>query len=398
MLLSTLIMSAFVSTALPVSTDNVADNDHSLRNVVTSEKPKPKKSAREAYATERFEAQRFVEAAVEFEALWDDYNDVRDLYNAAVARQGAGHLAHAYAYLDEYLAHKQDNPNVPRETAEALREHLRTQLVPIEVEVRGKADELSFVHQGGFSSEHRDRPLVLGVSKNRRAVYLDPGQWEVQAHSESRESAEKLVTVSQGVPSSVKLQMRRRGAGEADGRKWKITAVNAGVGLGVAGVGAALWGVYQGKFDTAPGTNGESNLTALGAGLMGGGIGLGVSGLGSLAKRPKIRRFITVSQTTLGVGLLSAGAISAGLAKSDRVTVISKMYEGYNKNLINQRHDRFVGLSLLSGFGAGLVVGSVAAVVTNRHVRQRWAKVLNHVGPGFLAGGGSKVFTLSGRF
>jgi len=420
MVLTIVMMAASMSVAPSAGQSSVEEPKHS-----EALSDKPDKSAREDYAAKRFQAQRFVEAAVEFESLWEEFADSRHLYNAALARQGAGHLAHAYAYLGEFLAGG-DAQSIPEATVAALRDHLRAQLVPVEVEVVGKSSEVTFVRLGGFPSEGRDRPINIPVSRKHQAVYLDPGIWQVQARRSKRKSSVKTITVTSDVPGSVKLRMSRKPGGNGDGvgvGKWQVTAINAGVGAGLGIAGAVVWSENQKKVDDSlsvtpdcgsvslekidckrhyRGLNKYSSLTAAGAGLSGAGAGWIVSGLASLLPKRRQRYIANIAQVSLGTGFVVAGAISAGFALDDREGVISRLEtpppETASEAMIAEGwHQRFVGYSLLTGVGAGLVVGSLTSIALEKMFQRSRARDVAHAHP-VLLGGSTQGIAIRGRF
>ncbi|MGB1013770.1 MAG: hypothetical protein ACPG4T_06530, partial [Nannocystaceae bacterium] len=361
---------------------------------------RPTRVKRFAYAEKLYHEQHFVESAVEFEALWRTYKNLRYLYNAALARQSAGHLGHAAAYLVQYIKHPETTIE-KRDLATRLLEHIRKSLVAVEVRVEGAhAETLRATFHGGFPSQQREAEVTYPLVEQRCTIYLDPGTWQLDAVGKDARSKEfELVVRPAQDPTTADLRMVRTAQSpepEPERGRPKITIAEASLGLGVGILGAAFLGVgltgygqanqsLDGKL--ANGTDEAldfgalkrpSGFVAAGSGLLGAGMGFAVSGIPSLLRSQRRRRVANTVTLTLGVGLLSVGALATGFLVEDRKDLLGQLsdrsvdlpeYTSISQrglSLYKNEQNRLLGLSAAVGLGAGLAVGSAIAMLVER--------------------------------
>ena len=188
--------------------------------------------AEEATAKQLFAEARYPEAAVRYESLWSLTPTPKYLFNAAMARELAGHEAHAYLHLLEYLALNSLAP-AEIEKARARMEALKQRTAALRLIITPTPDSLRATLElkvTGAPTDIGRVPLTLDPQTLRRAsvagatgtydLYLEPGTWNLAvaapgyvperpeisvAEGEKRELAVKLVPEA---PLAVPLTVR----------------------------------------------------------------------------------------------------------------------------------------------------------------------------------------------
>ena len=253
----------------------------------------------------------YVAAARHYERLWLDTGDPKYLYNAAAAREAAGHTASALAQWTRYGA----SPGVSaaeRAEVDARLDEMRTRLVPVIVtvtpdEVLGPAATFWCERGEGRTQESFDIPaqLVAAARPGSYVLHLEPGAWELRLSPASAVSTytttSATVLVSEDtfdVPMPLASRPMHDGPAAQNDRVARRLLLGMGSAAGVSTVlGITL--LVAGTDSSLPG------LVDTGAGFLGAAVGLGV-GAALDTRTPTRRRY----QIPLGIG---AGLASIGV-------------------------------------------------------------------------------------
>ncbi len=164
-------------------------------------------------AKQLYNARKYPEAAVAFERLWTATKTSKYLFNAAMARELAGHESHAYLLLRRYLAATDLQPEEAeraRGRVEALQRRaaaVRIVIVPEGAAPAGLVITLERVPSGSIHDAGRVPVEVSGELLAALAVpeipgsfdmYLEAGPWTIAAAAEGRSAAKQEVKVSGG--------------------------------------------------------------------------------------------------------------------------------------------------------------------------------------------------------
>lgn len=164
-------------------------------------------------AKQLYNARKYPEAAQAFERLWSTTRTSKYLFNAAMARELAGHESHAYLLLRRYLAATDLQPEEAeraRGRVEALQRRaaaVRMIVVPEGAPPPGLVITLERVPSGSIHDAGRVPVEVAGDLLAALAVpdlpgaydlYLEQGPWTVSAAAEGRQAARQEVKVSAG--------------------------------------------------------------------------------------------------------------------------------------------------------------------------------------------------------
>ncbi len=322
------LLSTLVSTA-PIASPAEAPAKASPSAVETPTARGPQ-ATREEQAFQLYQAGRFAEAAIEFEALWADFADPRYLYNAASSRFAVGHFAHAADYLARYL----ETPGLgadDRGDASGQLAAARGHLVEVLIKVSGPAEgaSLTVEHIAELASDLRP-PLAIrtafGETGGEGNIALDPGQWRIRlVAADGREVGEE-VAIRSGAPRELNLQLPEAEASEEEPPSMRPYALGFGLGGGgVALVGAGLTigtSIRANRLltgDEACTSDAATcrqrvvqnlNARAWGTGLLGLGLGAAGGGLTALISDPKQRRTAWIAEAATGGALLIAGTAS----------------------------------------------------------------------------------------
>lgn len=385
------------------------------------------RAERTARAARFFEGGRYVEAALEFEALRRDYpGDPSIVFNAAASRDAAGHFAHAVAYLREYLARADIGPDDRKQGEEQLAESVR-KVTPVSLTVALPLEgpqSVTVIARPVAASPADLRPeLSFPVSSPRQPLKLelDPGKWVVRVEGAGYRPVEQSLEVTaapqslslrpelvptarpdvQPPPPSVPPEVIRRttrglyiGGGAA-----------AAVGLGLlgGGVGVVHGGRVQGCSDPtlvrcrqrfARGLA----LRNVGASFLGGGASLAASALVWRADDPRKRMIAWSALAAVGgVGLVLGEVlvIRGAIPFSRDNTAPQGTLAGWSDHWQEHRHSALPALAAtLRGLGVGLLAGAVTGlVIQHKHLgKARTLRVEPSAGPGQTG------LVLSGRF
>lgn len=164
----------------------------------------------EATAKQLFTEARYPEAAVRYEALWANAPIPKYLFNAAMARELAGHEAHAYLHLLEYLALDSLGPaevEKARARLEALKQRtvaLRLTVTPAPASLRATLE----LKVTGAPTDVGRVPLTLDPETLRRAsgagatgtydLYVEPGTWKLAVVAPGYAPQHPEISVAEG--------------------------------------------------------------------------------------------------------------------------------------------------------------------------------------------------------
>lgn len=371
----------------------------------------PDELARSGCARALYGQREYVAAARHYERLWLDVGTPKYLYNAAAAREAAGHPASALALWTRYEA----SPGVEEEERAELKqrlEEMRARLIAITVtvmpaDVLGPGATFWCERAEGVPPESFDIParLIAGAAPGSFTLYLDPGAWELRLSPASAlpeyttASAPMQVTQSPGqlvLPLSQRADAGTPAAPDRDARRLTL-------GLGGASGGIALLGIIvlavakkpTPEMDTVVDKDESRRFlrqVGLGAGLVGAAIGLGAAaGLETLAATRR-RHHI---QLGVGGGLAFGGLVlhlsfwKVYRDKTDRSSAITE--NGMNE----QRAPRGISAAML-GAGAALMAGVGMSHLVRIYLPQRRQR--QRVKFGGLVHPHTIGFTLAGRF
>ncbi len=356
---------------------------------------RPDELSRSNCARSLYGEREYVAAARHYERLWLDIGTPKYLYNAAAAREAAGHPASALALWTRYEA----SPGVEEDERAELKqriEQIRARLVAITVTVTpanvlGPAATFWCERADGVPPESFDIParLVADAVPGNFTLYLDPGAWELRLSSASAlpeySTASAPMQVTQS-PGKLVLPLSQRSladtgtpaAPDRDARRLTL-------GLGGASGGIALLGIIVlavAKKPT-PEMDGQDTVVdkdesrrflrhvGLGAGLVGAAIGLGAAaGLETLAATRR-RHHI---QLGVGGGLALGGLLTHLIVWKvfrDKIGGSSMITEaGVNE----QRAPRGISAAML-GAGAALMAGVGMSYLVRIYLPQKRQRV-----------------------
>ena len=368
----------------------------------------PDERARSHCARALYSRRDYVAAARHYERLWLDIGTPKYLYNAAAAREAAGHLASALALWTRYEA----SPGVEEDERAELKQRLddmRARLVATTVtvtpaDVLGPAATFVCERAGGIPPESFEIPahLVADDAPSAFTLFLDPGDWELtllpaSAIPEySRVSAPMQVTRS---PGQVELPLTKRALPDARPVPPERDVQRLTLGLGGASAGVAVLGIIvlatNGRPDSMPTVDTTKSKAflcrvGLGAGLLGAAFGLGAAA--GLETLPLTKRRQSIQ---LGVGGgLAFGGLVAHLAVWRAFHDDSKGSSTVTESSVNeQRASRGISAAVL-GAGATLMAGVGLSYLVRVYLpRQR-----QRVGLGGLVHPRTVGLALTGRF
>lgn len=140
---------------------------------------------------------KYADAAAAFEALVAD-DGARHRWQAGLAREGAGHLAHALAHWRALLAEEPGLAPGRRAEVEAKIEAARRRTIPVAVEVAAAEDDGGPAPDPVTVTLRRPGdprpPLTLALP--RAPLDLDPGPWDISAEAPGFVGERRLVTVA----------------------------------------------------------------------------------------------------------------------------------------------------------------------------------------------------------
>ncbi|MCY0991083.1 hypothetical protein OV203_28320 [Nannocystis sp. ILAH1] len=386
------------------------------------------RAERTARAAEFFEGGRYVEAALEFEALRRDYPDEPSiLFNAAASRDAAGHFAHAVAYVREYLGRTDIGPDDRKQGEEQLAEAAR-KVTPVTVTVTLPLEgpqTVTVVARHVSSSPADLRPELSFPLPNPRQslkLELDPGAWSVRVEGSSYQSAEQQVAVGSAPlaislrpvlapvvrpePPQARMVPPEVVKGTARGLYIGGGAM-AAVGLGLIGGGVGMIHGQRVKACDDP-TLADCRrrfasafvVRNVGSTLLGAGAGLAASALVWRANDARQRMIAWSALAAVGgVGLIlgEVMVVRGSIPFSRDNTNPEGTLAGWSEHWREHRHSALPALgATLRGLGVGLLAGAVTGLIVQR----------KHLGPGGArairvdpsAGPGHTGIVLSGRF
>lgn len=334
--------------------------------------------SRDAAARRQYQQKNFGGAAASFETLWNNFRQPEHLFNAAISRYYAGHHGHAVKHLDAYLDLPKPSAK-QREQARLQLEEARKHTVPLTlgvVSVKAVGPITLWITPSTKGAERPRMPFVTSVgrpgemAKVQRQVWLDPGEWYIFAEADGYVELQKKVHVAKRTGAKVVLELHPKEAPERNRRK-------LGLGLlGVGGAGAAVGAIVTG---TSGFQQAEESLRAARNQRWGGTFVLSLGGaamaMGSVAfvRKPKLRFTTWVTTTVVGGGTFVAGVI---LAKEWNDHLNRYRYPEPLTWAKAKRYARLHTMSgALTGFGAGLIVGSTIGLIDTAIDRRKRAKV-----------------------
>ncbi|MCY1064441.1 carboxypeptidase-like regulatory domain-containing protein [Nannocystis sp. RBIL2] len=157
-------------------------------------------------ARDAFDGKRYPEAAARYEDLWASSREARYLFNAAMARELAGHEAHAYFHLQRYLA-RPTMMAAEQEKGLGRLNDLKQRTVPLRVRSTPGAEltlTLELKPSGAPTDVGRvpvkaepeiSKSVALSDEPGVYVIYVEPGTWTVSAAAPGYppESGEVLV-------------------------------------------------------------------------------------------------------------------------------------------------------------------------------------------------------------
>jgi hypothetical protein len=384
------------------------------------------RAERTARAARFFEGGRYVEAALEFEALRRDFpGDASILFNAAASRDAAGHFAHAVAYLRQYLARSDLGPDDRKQGEEQLAESAR-KVTPVALTVALPLEgpqAVTVIARPVPTSPADLRPELSFPLRSPRQPFqleLDPGAWVVRVEGPGYEPAEQQIDVATA-PLSLSLRPQLVPVAEPEPPRPErvvppevIRATTRGLYISGGAVAALGLGLIGGGVGMVHGDRvqacsdptlascrkrfaGGLALRNVGTSFLGAGAGLAASALVWRAGDPR-KRVIAWSALAAvgGVGLiLGEVLVIRGAIPFSRDNTGPGALAGWSDHWGEHRHSALPALAgTLRGLGVGLVAGAVTGLVVQRkHLGKASAlRVDPSAGPGHTG------LVLSGRF
>ncbi|MEZ4454654.1 MAG: hypothetical protein R3B09_34700 [Nannocystaceae bacterium] len=356
---------------------------------------------REEQAFRLYQAGRFAEAALEFEALWRDFAEVRYLYNAASSRFTVGHYAHATDYLTRYLGtaglSASDRSDAAGQLAEAKRH-----LVSVQLRVEGPPSlagaTLTVEHVADLASDLRP-PLRVSPTLTQdawtAAIGLDPGTWEAHLEVPGYAPVHTEFAVQSGQKIDVVLRPER--SARAPASEWRRPFA-LGFGIGGAVVAAAGIGITAGESarsgQLVDGTKCSGNAAgcvdtlsstlngrAWGAGLLGLGVGAAIGGATAVMPNDRRRRLFWITEASTGTVLTLVGIVSLAVGSKTANGLVppgdpdlaqwSSLYtaDGRRGATIHTTGGALLGL------GVGLAGSALTGLLLTRHAAGATKKV-----------------------
>lgn len=324
-------------------------------------------------ARRKYQKQDYRGAASSFEALWNDFRQAEHLFNAAVSRYYAGHYGHAVKHLDAYLELPKPSAT-QREQARLQLEEARKHTVPLTLGVvSGEAmgPVTLWITRSTEGAERPRMPFVASVgrpgemAKVQKQVWLDPGEWFIFAEVDGYVELQEKVHLAKRTGARVVLELHAKEAPERSRRNLGFGLL--GVGAGSAVVGAIISGssgFRQGAESLPKARNqrwGGVFTLSLGGAMM-------VTGSVAFARKPKFRLTRWVTTTVVGGGAFAVGVF---LAK--------EWNDFFKENSLTWSKEKYYAsfhtmTGALTGFGAGLLVGSTIGLIDTAIGRRGRAK------------------------
>lgn len=357
---------------------------------------RPDELARSHCARALYGEREYVAAARHYERLWLDIGTPKYLYNAAAAREAAGHLASALALWTRYEA----SPGVEDDERAELKQRLaemRARLVAITVTVTpanvlGPGATFWCERADGIPPESFEIParLVADAAPGNFTLHLDPGAWQLRLSPASALTEYSTVSAPIQVtqaPGEVMLPLSQPSLVDSGPAAPERDVQRLTLGLGGASGGAALLGIIvltvatvnkpasDMKEDPEVDTEASKRFlrqVGLGAGLVGAAIGLGAAaGVETLAATRR-RHHI---QLGVGGGLAFGGLLFHVIAWKVFHDDIGSFSEISEASVDEQRAPRGISAAML-GAGAALMAGAGMSYLVRSylpHKRQRLA-------------------------
>src|SRR5690606_24041897 len=165
--------------------------------------PAPPPDEQDSEAKQLFGARKYPEAAVAFEQLFATSHAPKHLFNAAMARELAGHEGHAYLLLRRYLALPDLQPAETERAKDRLAALQRRTAVVRIIAASSEATplqgrDLQFTIERTVTGSIHDPgrlPLVLddellpllAAGPDTVEIYLEQGPWVIGANAEGHE-------------------------------------------------------------------------------------------------------------------------------------------------------------------------------------------------------------------
>ena len=323
---------------------------------------------RSQQAKQLYIAQRFVESARAYEALYNEFRAPKYLFNAAAAREGAGQDAHSFVALRRFLNHPGLRPE-QQAIAEARLQPLRRRTTTLQLEIspapRPGGIEVSLRRTGVDTLLLDGEALAALDQRGVIEIQAEEGDWSVRVEapgydplkaslhppgvSTAQLSLEPVITHTPPTGVALMLNARPTREGVDAGARGPVAGRPTAIGLGVIGstgqiAGAIIIGVNASRFrsnssafgsitsqkasevtdaDYKNGTTESNNARAkllltqadtrwkaheVGAVMMGAGVGLGVGALTKLFEaRLAHPRRAWIAEAITGGGLAALG-------------------------------------------------------------------------------------------
>jgi len=352
-------------------------------------------------AKNHFLAERFDQAARGFEALWEKYQRLPDLYAAGLARYRLEHNAHAIDYWEHFLdlatTTGLEDPKVERTKPQLDDARDRVSPQQLIIEAPGPPTSAVIVLQ----SEDETRPpltreIEIGEGENTIPLKLDRGSWEISVNIDGRTESVQIQLPS-NFPAI--LVFSEQTILPSPIRK-RLSLGLSIPGLTLAGAGAGILFITQyGRYkraknptcdntlrDCAEEFQASLRLRDLGAHAMGGGAGFLLSGLTTLASKAKSRRLAWITQIAIGGSFAAAGTTLYFTLKKKTTTLLkvtcneedtycerpkigdseSTVWDSKYVKALSQRGRVHLANSILLGTGAGLLTGATIGLLVQR--------------------------------
>lgn len=193
----------------------------------------PSEAERSEQAKKLYAEQRYIESAHAYESLYGEFKAPKYLFNAAAAREAAGHDAHAYVLFRRYL----ETPGLSaddHERGEARMAPLRRRTTVIQLQFspspRPAGLTVTMTRDGVEPLQLDEEALQALDRRGVVEVWAEVGQWSVQAQAPGFRAAKSAVQATPGATRALPLELAA-----AAGAEIPVQATNGSLTVQIQG-------------------------------------------------------------------------------------------------------------------------------------------------------------------
>lgn len=170
----------------------------------------PSEAERSEAAKKFYAEQRYLESAHAYEILYAEFKAPKYLFNAAAAREAAGHDAHAYVLFRRYL----ETPGLSaddHERGEARMAPLRRRTTAVQLQFspspRPANLTVTMTRRGVEPLELDEQTLQALDRSSVVEIWAETGEWSVRAQASGFRAAESAVQATPGATRALTLEL-----------------------------------------------------------------------------------------------------------------------------------------------------------------------------------------------